>query len=397
MALVCTGGAAVASLISIAACQILIGAAILAILVGRMKLRFPPILLPLGVWFGWTILSILVNGHAAHAFPQVRKFYVYLILLAIATAIHGLAQVGLVIRWWAAAGAASAAWSLVQFFEKYREAQRLHRHFYEFYVGERITGFMSHWMSFSGQMMVVMLLVLAILFFAPVSRRMRLLYSGAIVLMGTGLVLAFTRSMWVGAGVGGLILLWNWKRWTVLLAPLPVIAVLIFNPLSIGDRLISALVPHGEMDSNMHREICRRVGYEMIKAHPLFGVGPEQVGPQFYAYLPADIRRPLPPGYYEHLHNNYIHFAAERGIPAVLALLALIGKVLFDFARGLRRKKDPGARAMLLGAISAIVAVVVSGWVELNLGTSPTLTLFLAVVACGYVVLWSEEAAARVA
>ena len=46
---------------------------------------------------------------------------------------------------------------------------------------------------------------------------------------------------------------------------------------------------------------------------------------------------------------------------------------------------------MLLGAISAIVAVVVSGWVELNLGTSPTLTLFLAVVASGYVVLWSED------
>ncbi len=397
IAFLCAGGAAVSTLISIAACQILLGASIVAILLGRfanressdLPLRFPPILWPLSIWVGWTLLSILVNRHALQALPQVRKFYVYLILLAVPTAVRGLAQVGLVIRWWTIAAAASAAWSLVQFYEKYAEAARLNRRFYEFYVGERTTGFMSHWMSFSGEMMVVLLFVMAVLFFAPIDRRTRLLFGGAGLLIALGLVLAFTRSMWVGAGVGGLILLWNWRRWTVLLAPVPVIAILLLNPFALGDRLISSFKPHGEVDSNLHREICRRVGYAMIKAHPLFGVGPEQVGPRFKDYLPADIKRPLPPGYYEHLHNNYLHFAAERGIPAVLALLAMIAKVLFDFIRGLRNNRaNPAARSVLLGAVASIVAMLVSGWVEVNLGTSPTLTLFLAVVGCGYVALW---------
>ena len=35
--------------------------------------------------------------------------------------------------------------------------------FYEFYVGSRITGFMSHWMTFGGEEMVVLLLLVSYL------------------------------------------------------------------------------------------------------------------------------------------------------------------------------------------------------------------------------------------
>ena len=82
--------------------------------------------------------------------------------------------------------------------------------------------------------------------------------------------------------------------------------------------------------------MLRRVGWEMIKAHPLVGVGLERVGPEFEHYVPADVPRPLPTGYYGHLHNIYYHFAAERGLPALAAILWLFGQALWDFARALR-------------------------------------------------------------
>ena len=123
------------------------------------------------------------------------------------------------------------------------------------------------------------------------------------------------------------------------------------------------------------------------QAHPIVGVGPEQVGPQFMRYLPADLPHPFPTEWYkEHLHNIYIHYAAERGLPALAILLWFFGRALFDFWTTLRRLPDHlEARWVLHGAIAVIIAVMISGWTELTLGHSQVLEMFLAVIACGYI------------
>jgi O-antigen ligase len=107
---------------------------------------------------------------------------------------------------------------------------------------------------------------------------------------------------------------------------------------------------------------------------------------KFLDYVPQDIPRPLPAGWYGHLHNIYIHYAAERGLPALLALLWLLAKILRDFARAIRRL-PPGPsdqKFILHGALAVLLAVMVAGVFELNLGDSEVLAMFLAVVACGY-------------
>ena len=103
--------------------------------------------------------------------------------------------------------------------------------------------------------------------------------------------------------------------------------------------------------------MCRGIGWEMIKAHPLLGVGPEQVGPQHLEYLPPGTTLPLPTGYYGHLHNMYIHYAAERGVPTMLALVWMLGWALTDFVRALRRSA-PGSeqRWVLHAAIAVMIA-----------------------------------------
>jgi O-antigen ligase len=131
----------------------------------------------------------------------------------------------------------------------------------------------------------------------------------------------------------------------------------------------------------------------MIRAHPLLGLGPEVMKDpaQFDRYVPADIARPLPTGWYGHLHNIYIQYAAERGIPTMLAMMWLIGKVLWDFASALRGKpSSTEVRFVLHGAIAVILAILAEGLLEYNLGDSEVLTLFLAMIAFGYV---AKEAA----
>ena len=79
------------------------------------------------------------------------------------------------------------------------------------------------------------------------------------------------------------------------------------------------------------------VGWEMVKAHPWLGLGPEEIAAQFDRYIP----RPLPRGWYGHLHNIYLQYAAERGIFALAAILWLIARQARDFLGSLRRASDP--------------------------------------------------------
>jgi O-antigen ligase len=123
----------------------------------------------------------------------------------------------------------------------------------------------------------------------------------------------------------------------------------------------------------------------MVRRHPWFGLGPEEIRPSFEAYVPAGIPRPLPPGWYGHLHNIYFQYAAERGIPALCFLLWMIGKMVIDFARALRSGTvSPQRRYILHGAIAVVIAVLAAGFFEYNLGDSEVLTMFLAVTTAAY-------------
>jgi O-antigen ligase len=391
------GGAAVAVVFSIAACQVLVALALVALLFSDVKLRFPPLGLPLGLFLAGTVASLLLSGDIASGWPQIRKFFLFLMLPVMYATFREPAHLRRLALCWAGAGAITAARGLVQFQEKYQEAVYAGQNFYEYYVGERITGFMSHWMTFSGQLMIVGLMIAAFVLFSPSARRKLLGYGllcGAVI--GAAILLGFTRSIWLATGVAGAWLLWRWRRASLLAVPVVLAAAIWFTP-GARTRLVSMFEPQREVDSNQHRIVCWRTGLRMIRAHPWFGLGPEQVRIQFERYVPEDVARPLPTGWYGHLHNIYIHYAAERGIPTMLMLVWMLGKILWDMLAAFGRLA-PGrseVRFLLNGTVAVVIAVLVCGFFELNLGDSEVLTLFLAVTACGYAARDAADGAAE--
>jgi O-antigen ligase len=392
-----TCGSLVSILFSIAASQILLGLALAALLLSSAPLRLPPIKLPLVLFFAGTVISWLASGHIHDGTPQIRKFFVFAILLLVASLFRKLSEIHAIVLIWAGVATLSAIRSLFQFWQKYQTSEEMHRSFYEFYVGQRITGFMSHWMTFGGEEMIVLLLLLAFLFFST-GRRWKVVGWLAAALLCVSLVLGFTRSIFLlGFPVGLLYLLWFWNKWLVAAAPVAALIAFFAAPAALKERVTSIFQPHGQMDSNMHRTITRRTGFEMIRAHPLLGLGPEVMKDpsQFERFVPADIPRPLPVGWYGHLHNIYLQYAAERGIPTLLALLWMIGKVLWDFAGALRlRVVSSDARFVLHGAIAIILAILAEGLLEYNLGDSEVLMMFLAVIAFGYIAAQEQLRAA---
>ncbi|HYV64233.1 MAG TPA: O-antigen ligase family protein [Bryobacteraceae bacterium] len=375
-------------IVGIAPSQILLGLALAALLLSGEELRLPPIKLPLGLFLLGTLVAVAFSGDPVAGWPQIRKFYVFSQLLVVFSLLMDL----VLIRWlflsWAALGSLSALLSFVQFAAKVRQAQESNLNIYNFYVGERITGFMSHWYTFSALEMFILIMLASFLFFAPQRRRRIWVWLVFGLLSVMGLLLAETRGVWIATAAAGLYLLWSWRRWVVLVTPVILAAGIFLSPNVIRQRFTSILHP-AQVDSNQFRVVTWRTGLRMIERHPWLGLGPEMPRIHFDEYVPEDIPRPLPEGSYIHLHNIYLHYAAERGIPTLLAFLWLMGKILRDFWRGLRAL-PPGPsdrRYLLQGGIATVLAVLVDGVANMNLGISSVLTMFLVVVACGYMAL----------
>ena len=288
-------GSAVAILFSIAISQILLALALAALLVSGEKLRLPPIKLPLALFLLGTVLSLAFSGNPAAGLPQIRKFYVFLELLVVFSTLRDLAILRRLVLAWAGIGGLIAIRGLVQFAAKVQEAHQRGINFYDYYApAERMTGFMSHWMTFSGQEMFALLMLAAFLLFAPAAGKRNLIWLLCAALMSLALLLGFTRSIWLATAVAGAYLLWFVRRWLVAAVPVAAALAFLLSPPAVRERFTSLIHPKQGVDSNEFRVVTWRTGMRMLEQHPLLGVGPEGVKLHFIDYVPADISRPLP-------------------------------------------------------------------------------------------------------
>jgi len=374
--------------VSIAASQILLGLGILLLLVFRHKLEFPRIWIPLALFFCWTILADLFSPDPWGGRAQIRKFFVFLFIpLIYGVFRRQFSKVYYLVAAWTAAATASGLWGLVQFVVKYQHAKQTGQDFYLSYLGRRITGFESHWMTFGALQLTVLSILLAQYFFS--NRRLPIWAYASTLVLSAAIVLGWTRSIWLATIPAVLYLVWFWRPKMIFAVPVIFAAAFLAAPHSTRDRVTSLFQPHGDTDSNRHRVVTFRTGIEMIKAHPLLGIGPEEIARNFDAYVPKDVARPLPTGYYGHLHNIYVQYAAERGIPGLIFIMSLIGMTVWDCFRGIMRYgRQPSQELFVLhAAIAVTIGILVGGIFEYNLGDSEVLMMFVSVVGLAYAAL----------
>lgn len=361
---------------SIAASQIFLGLALLLSLIERPRWHWP-------VGMGWaaaflalTILAALLSESPKSAMPQIRKLYLWTLLPLGATLLTSAWSRTALVWGCLFSGTASALWSLWEYRVKWLAAQGSGQDFYLSYVAARITGFMSHWMTFSAHMMIAFALALAVMLLTrrPLWQRIGLallccLYTAVIML-------AWTRSIWPGVAASAFVIVASWRPKYLLALPVLALGVYFVSPAPTKARIESVFRPHGEVDSNLHREFTRAAGYRMIAAHPLLGLGPEGPGKHFKEYLPEEWKsKPLPDGWYGHLHNVYLQYAAERGLPALICFLIFVGLNVRVWW-----KQRTALRCFCLAAIAGLA---LSGLFEHNLGDSEVLTIFLALFGIG--------------
>lgn len=245
-------------------------------------------------------------------------------------------------------------------------------------LNRRIRGPFSHYMTFSGFLLLCDLLLLAALVFgarrtAPSDEPGGRFYSFlagtpwrlfALVAINAGLLGSYTRNAWLALAVAATVLVVV-RAPKLLFAYVP--AAVLFVLLAPTPILSRALSIADLRDSSNYDRLCMlAAGGRMVAERPLFGIGPEMVERRYVLY-----REPTAPRYQvPHLHDNLIQIAAERGLPALAAYLALMGAAALCALRGLRREGGwRGPRADLwLGVILALLAFNVAGLFEHNWG-----------------------------
>jgi O-antigen ligase len=350
-------GVVAAAQLSIAVAQILLAVASLCWLIAhvsrRERLEAPAFFWPL---VGYAMLTLLAAGFSRDPVVSVtdcKQIALFMLVPVVYDFARGARARGLVTVI-LTIGAISALIGIIQYGILNYDILR-----------RRPQGTLSHWMTYSGTLMLVICAAVARLLYDTRDRAWAAVVMPALV---AGLVLTGTRSAWVGAmaGVGVLFLLRDFRL--VALLPLLTAIILAVAPAQLTDRIYSMVDLNDPTVRD--RAAMLQAGVAIVKDHPLTGVGPDMVRHVYPEYRVAGAVQELN----IHLHNVPMHIAAERGLPALGVFLWFIGSALV----GLRALIARSRSLMLVAtALAATAAMLIAGFFEYNFGDSEFLMLFL--------------------
>ena len=343
--------------ISIAAAEILLAATFVGwaavLLRDKSRPSAPAFFVPLVAYAVATLISSAFSADRATSFIDDKQ----LVLFAIVPMVYDLARgrrASLVVDVIVSVGAASAAFGIVQYGVLHYDN-----------LGRRPEGALTHYMTYSGILMLVLCAAVARLVFGSRDRTWPALVMPALIV---ALALTFTRSAWVGAAAGfGLLFVLKDFRLTALL-PVVVLVTFAIAPQAVTNRMTSMF--NAQDPANQDRLAMVEVGARMIAQHPLTGVGPNMVPRVYEQYRPDYAVNPVNP----HLHNVPLQIAAERGVPALLVWLWCIGALMLSTFRLFRHSAD---RILPAATLASVAAMFAAGFFEYNFGDSEFLMMFL--------------------
>jgi O-antigen ligase len=381
-------------LLSIAVTQALLAAATVAYLTyllrSRPAISFPPVKLPLLLFCLATFNSILWAEHPAVGWVAVRKLVLLLILLLSVNLVVSTRHLGALFQGLFFVSALAGLVGTAQFAIQYHNVRHLHPDRVYYYMTlTRIHGFMGHWMNFGGQQMLVFTALLAFLllsasvpkgFPAVPDGKSKGLYWLVMAVVATSLVLNFTRGVWLGCIVATLYIVARWKPRALWAIPVLLVVADLAAPSMIRRRVSLAFHPTDDPALAIRLEMWG-AGLRMVREHPWVGVGPENIPQVYTQYLPPGTT-PIW-GYHDHLHDNLLQLAAERGLPCLVAWLWFMLALGWNILR--IRGRLSSERWVADAAFAAWLAFLAEGFFEYNFGTSPVLMVFLFLMSTPFV------------
>ncbi len=241
----------------------------------------------------------------------------------------------------------------------------------------RATGFYNHWVTYAEVLQLIASLALGI-FLAL--RQKRSLTGVLLVLAVAGLVFALamtvTRASWIGFAVSALaMLLLTSSRRTIVIVGACAIPLVLGGVILLQQRRSIGFFDKTDQSTSW-REMVWKEGFQLLVSKPrhlIFGVGIDSIKGHWREWgLFDNGRQPI-----GHMHSNLLQIALERGVPALIVWLILIGVYLRMLWRITRQKViDDFARGLAVGALGGALGFFTSGLVHYNWGDSEVVTVF---------------------
>lgn len=216
------------------------------------------------------------------------------------------------------------------------------------------------------------------------SLRLRVILGLFVALLGLCLLLTYSRGAWISvlAVIAFFGLVFNRKIFWLMLV-LPIAAFFAQDVLI--ERLMSILNPT-DTSSTLRLALWEST-IAMIVDKPFFGIG---WGAYWMVYPEYDFFINDSSTKIVHAHNMYLNFAAEIGIPGLIAFLGIIFGHIRAAVQVLGSAADELAGGLMLGIAAGMVGLVVNGFTDyimFNIQMSMLFWLLNAVV----VVIWNKN------
>jgi O-antigen ligase len=353
-------GIVAAMQLSIAVSQILLTVAVFAWLFSHIarqeRLEAPKFFWPLLAYAGLTLASAGFSLDPAVSFIDCKQL-VLLMLVPLTYDLARGARANSVLSVILTIGAASAFVGIVQYAVLNFDG-----------LGRRPQGTLSHWMTYSGTLMLVICAATARLLYGSSGRLWAAFVLPALVV---ALSLTLTRGAWVGVAVGVSLLFLSKDFRLLAVIPIVVVGAILLAPDALLERGKSIFDPKDL--TSRDRIAMLQAGVAIVKDYPLMGVGPSQIERIYPRYRVPDAVKPTNP----HLHNVPMQIAAERGLLALGAWIWFVVTVFIGLFRLVRKSRNRSLAAAALGAMAAMLA---AGLTEYNFGDSEFLMLLLVMI-----------------
>ena len=244
----------------------------------------------------------------------------------------------------------------------------------------RAMGFFSIYMTLGGSLVIALSMLLA--FLALAFGRHTIWLTAPTIVALVAIALTHARNAWLGL-VAAIALLFLLTRRSAFILPLGLAGlVALAAPSPLRSKLQTMLDPWS--DSARERFYFWDAGVRMVKDAPLLGLGPGGTRLYYHQYKHPHAVKPRT----EHLHNNFVQIAAERGLLGLTAWLWIWAAFLTKAAR-IYRALPPArgdARALVAGSLVAVAGFLVAGLFEYNFGDPQVIDLLWVVMAFPFVV-----------
>lgn len=315
--------------------------------------KMPPYFKYFMLYIAATVVSTIFSLDRMHSFKDNKEFFIYLLVPVFLLVLNTRKRVELSLTVVLSAALASSLWGILE--------SLLHG----VSIEHRLQGATSHWMTFSGLLMLPFIFFFVYFFYEKKKKR-KLIIALSLTVILTVIFLSLTRSVWMGVLVGaGLFVVYYKSKIFYIAIPLLVIAVFVL-PGSVKTRVLSIFDMNNA--TNKDRIYMAQIAFDIFKDHPVTGVGPNCIEKVYDSYKPAGA-----PQTNMHLHNNFLHVLAERGALGLLALLAAFIAVVFSLIKQMKRGSplsSPLNRTAAVAVLFVFAAFLTAGMFEYNFGDS---------------------------